>query len=579
MVDIHGLQKRTSQMSVLYVEDDLEVQENTKIIFEDLFLDVKTANNGQEALEIYKQGNYDIVITDVNMPNMNGIELIKEIKKIDITQVVIIISAHNETEYFIDGIQSGIDGYILKPIDFEQLFVTLHKVTLIIQQKKENIEYKFYMEELVKEKTKDLEKNYNEMRLLLAADKTTSLPNANMLYQYLDLYHKDDISICIFKIDNCNFLSQTYSHEICEQIVQNCACFLQLNFPPEATMYRYSEEDFVVVFEEGTKQELIELATQINALFKETPVAKNVEEKDIYITVSCGIVHQQPPYNILRKARMVLNELSKLKMVGHFNVYDEDAYFMKELKTENQWFEKIREIIEEDHVVPYFHPIVSNETHEVIRYECLVRIDDEGEIIAPADFLESIKKAGLIENLSIIMINKCFKLFSKTNINFSINITNEDLLNEKFADFVIAKQQQYAIEPTQVMFEILENVILDKNYKAPLANLAKLKKHGFLLALDDFGSDRFNLSRLVSVLDLDYIKIDGQFIKGIDKNETNLKIVETVVELSKKLHIKVVAEYVSTKEEYEIIKKLGIDFSQGYYFFRPEKETVKCDIV
>lgn len=406
---------------------------------------------------------------------------------------------------------------------------------------------------------------------MLTMDKVTGLPNTNMLYQYLDLHESKEISICIAKVDNYTFLNQSYMQDVCTILMRNSAEFLQLNLPQDFTLYRYAEDEFIIVGESGEKDFFLQMVIQINALFKETPVARSEDGKDIYITFSCAIVCKEPNKNILQKARATLNELSRLNMAGRYSVYEPDAYYVKELQTENQWFQKIREIIENDKLIPYFHPIVSNETNEIKKYECLVRAEDDGTTITPIDFLEAAKKAGLIGNLSKIMINKCFKFFSNTDIHFSINITNEDLLDEKFADFVISKQIQYELDTKQVMFEILEDIIFDGNHKAPIENLNKLKAQGFLLALDDFGSDRSNLSRLVSILNLDYIKIDGQFIKDIDTNPTHYKIVESIVTLSKQLGIQLVAEYVSTQKEYEAVKKLGIGFSQGYYFFKPEK--------
>jgi CheY-like chemotaxis protein len=93
MIDIKELQSLTSKMSILYVEDDVEVQNNTKMIFEDLFKEVAIAQNGKEALEMYtnQADTFDIIITDINMPIMNGIELVQGVKKINSEQTIIII--------------------------------------------------------------------------------------------------------------------------------------------------------------------------------------------------------------------------------------------------------------------------------------------------------------------------------------------------------------------------------------------------------------------------------------------------------------------------------------------------------
>lgn len=575
-MDIKQIQERTSKFNVLYVEDDAEVRINTQAIFEDLFLHVETAEDGKEGLQKFIEKGCDIIITDINMPIMSGIELIQEVKKLNPYQMIIVVSAYNETEYFLDGIQSGIDGYLLKPIDYEQLFATLDKISKILEERKENQACKVHMQKLIDEKTKRIEQNYKKMQHMLLYDGVTDLPNANVLYQYLDSNHMQNLSSILFKIDNFSYFTQTYDKEICMQIIKNCAKFLLLNISQEAKLYRYSDEEFIAICHETSKEYFQNVITQIQAFFKETAVAKSKEGHEIYITFSIASCVNQDAMNILQKTKATLNKLTIMNTYGSFSFYEEDDDYIK--KMGENWFEKIRDIIDNDQLIPYFHPIVSNKTKEIVRYECLIRANDDGKIISPVSFLEAVRKAGLMTNLSKIMVNKCFSFFSGSDIQFSINLTYEDLLDEKFIDFIFIKQNQYNIDASNVVFEILEDIIIDTKYKIPLENLKKLKKHGFLLALDDFGADRSNFNRFTSIVDLDYIKIDGSFIRKIDKNEKNFKIVRSIVTLARQMDIKTVAEFVSTREEYEVVSNLGIEYSQGYYFYEPSGEMPSCKL-
>ena len=173
-----------------------------------------------------------------------------------------------------------------------------------------------------------------------------------------------------------------------------------------------------------------------------------------------------------------------------------------------------------------------------------------------------------MSNLTRSILNKVFKIFSGQNVAFSLNITNEDLLNQTFIDFLKAKQTLYKIDPALVTFEILEDIIISDINQLPLKNLHQIKEMGYLLALDDFGSDRSNFNRLEN-LGVDFLKIDGQFITGIDTNPRNQDIVESIALMAKKIGMHVVAEFVSNKAEFEMVKKLGIEYSQGYFFNAP----------
>jgi len=127
-MDIKELMQKTKQFNILYVEDDETVREQMSMILKMLFNVVDIAKNGVEALEKYKNNKYDLIITDVTMPNMNGIELLKEIKKIDSTQKIIILSAHREDEFIKEAKDLGVNGIIFKPIELDEMSLVFKEV-------------------------------------------------------------------------------------------------------------------------------------------------------------------------------------------------------------------------------------------------------------------------------------------------------------------------------------------------------------------------------------------------------------------------------------------------------------------
>jgi len=158
MVDIKKLRLLTAKLNVLYVEDDPQIRESVGLYLKKFFKSVQSASDGLEGLEIYGKNKFDIVITDIEMPKMTGLEMSSEIKKIDPEQNIIIISAYSDSTRFIESILIGIDGYIIKPINFEQMNNILNKIVNNIIRFNENENYKNNLEDLVKEKTQILEK-------------------------------------------------------------------------------------------------------------------------------------------------------------------------------------------------------------------------------------------------------------------------------------------------------------------------------------------------------------------------------------------------------------------------------------
>jgi putative nucleotidyltransferase with HDIG domain len=157
MQHLKTLQDVGSELSVLYVEDDKAIQKSMLKYLNNIFAEVITADDGLSGLEQYKLRDFDIVITDISMPEMNGIEMLEEIKKINDEQAVLITTAHAETDYMLSAIKDGVDGYILKPFDFKQLNYSLFKVAQKITMYKENEAYKLYLNNMVEDKTHELE--------------------------------------------------------------------------------------------------------------------------------------------------------------------------------------------------------------------------------------------------------------------------------------------------------------------------------------------------------------------------------------------------------------------------------------
>ncbi|WP_373034565.1 response regulator [Sulfurimonas sp.] len=138
MITISKLIKYASDIKVLYVEDDDNIREEIRDFLGRFFPSIDLAGNGEEGLELYKNGNYDIVISDINMPKMNGIEMIHAIKEINEEQKIIVTSAYNEPKYLVELIDSGVDKFVLKPFNNKQFLLVLYKISEQIYNKKQN---------------------------------------------------------------------------------------------------------------------------------------------------------------------------------------------------------------------------------------------------------------------------------------------------------------------------------------------------------------------------------------------------------------------------------------------------------
>jgi len=162
MIDVKLLKKYSQSLNVLYVEDDKKLLDSVSLYLNKFFNNVEVAYNGADGLQKYKSGEFDIVITDINMPKMNGLDMSSNIKKINPNQEIIIISAYTETNYFLDAIHLGISDYIIKPIIYEQMNYVLYKITNAMHIHRENINCRENLTLLVEEQTQSIKNNYEK---------------------------------------------------------------------------------------------------------------------------------------------------------------------------------------------------------------------------------------------------------------------------------------------------------------------------------------------------------------------------------------------------------------------------------
>jgi len=524
------------------------------------FSQVYVAQDGLEALEKYKEKKPDVIITDLTMPRMGGIELIHAVREICQNQKLVVMSAHTETNIIVNAIRSNIDGYVLKPLDATQMFKALEKTVLSLQMEKENIAYQNNLEARVKEQAREL---INQLEY----DPLTNLPNKLKLQ--LDFIEERSTEFLLINIDNFSQINSAYGYEDGDTLLKQVANFLKTNITD--MVYRGHGDEFLISLKDTTPDKSFALATELKQkVYKEH---FHLSSTSIRLTFSIAVVSiAEDEYDIpYYKAQLALIDMRKLhkNIVGR---YEEDSKTKAHNKQMNEWANKVKFALENDTLTPYYQPIMNLHTNKIEKYECLARIIEKNNPVSPFYFIEPARIAGMVTDITREMISKSFHTFKNLTTEFSVNITDDDFKEEYLIDFLQEKCKEFNIKPTQVVLEVLENI---SNYDAShaIGQINKLKKIGFQIAIDDFGAESSNFAR-VQKLKIDYIKIDGAFIKDIATNANSLIITKTIVYYAKHCNIKTIAEFVHDKQTYDIVKDLGVDYAQGYYLAEPLKEIL-----
>lgn len=550
--------------SILYVEDNKEISEELVFFLEALTKNIYVAYNGQEGLDLYKKHQPDIIITDIQMPIMNGIEMIRTIRTYDNNNTpTIITTAFNEASYLIDAINMGVDHYLMKPLNLKELLKSLHKIVEPLELKKEILSKNRELEGINKNLDELVKKKVQEIKHLYNHDPLTGIENFMRLGEEID----SGMYEYIFLLDISGFstINKQYGKIFSNKILKAIANELKNNTSHEFKLFKSESDRFVFLTQENSVEKIEEFAEQIISYFDTKAVS--VDGIDVDVSFSIGIAKITDNYFPFVNAEYAL-EMGKNLGSRYYYFYDESAEEIQKSKEMIKWLNITRKLIQEDKIETYYQPIVDLQTGAICKYEVLARGNYKGEILSPYLFLGHAQRLGLVSSLTRLVINKSFEYFSQTDFSFSINITQRDILDKYFIDFLESRLEKFNINPSNVTFEILENISMAQQSQLLIKRLKNLKNIGFKIAIDDFGVDNSNFARLVDI-DFDYIKLDGVFIKNIETNDKNRLIVSAIVNLAKTLGVKIVAEFVENRAIYSIVKECGVNFAQGYYIGKP----------
>lgn len=400
----------------------------------------------------------------------------------------------------------------------------------------------------------------------IESDPLTSLAtNKSLIHK---LAKSGSVNYFLINVDNFSSVNEAYGYGVGDKVLIEIAKHLKRFTTETSSLYRYCSDRFVLVVESKlSDEELGGIARSILSFFSDTVIAID-EDIEFKISLTIGVSRARGAINITQ-AEMAIKELRESQR-NYFKIFNPSSKFVHEQQQDLQWIRKIQEAIEEENIVAYFQPIFNNRTGKIEKYECLARIRDDDELISPYRFMKAAKETGNLAYVTKALVAQSFKKFSSTDLEFSINITDSDLSQDYLEDFLIKNVAKYDIHPSRVVLEMLEDITtLDKG--TTLKQLNSLRENGFKVAIDDFGAENSNLSRLLEI-EPDYVKIDGAFIKNILTDEKSQIIVEAIIMICAKLGIKIIAEFIHNEEVQKMVVKLGIEYSQGFYFGEPSQD-------
>ncbi|AFL68385.1 EAL domain-containing protein [Sulfurospirillum barnesii] len=646
--------ENAKSLTLLYVEDNVGVRAGSMLIFEEFFGSVIEAVDAEDGLEKFKKYPVDLVITDINMPKMSGLEMAERMRKMSPNTPILILSAYNDTPYFVESIRLGVEGYLLKPVEIGQFMEVLSRVIAKIHLQNENQKIQMLLSQYldVTNKSAIVSKTNKEGVITYVNDAFCSISGFNrheIIGQKHNIIHHPDMPDDFFEalwksiksgnlwqgvIKNRSKSGSSYyvksaikpildiQGEIVEYIALNNDITEIMN--PKKQLFDYlsvSKESIVVLFkienfatiEEFYGNELMELLEKRLSEKLFVGVSSICPFKKIYLLGSgeyaIAIEKSQCPLDVehfcqkikeflqlIESSTIHLNEIeynvSLLASLayGGKEPYQSAHYGIKKLEKKRTNFIlatnlivemqtqaevnmgimiAVKEALKSSNIVSHFQPIVDNKTQKIIKFESLVRlINQNGTLWHPSDFLDVSKKGRYYTQITQRVLENSFEALYDTTAGISINLSAVDIEEKATREKIISLLEVHKNEVHRVTFELLEDANV-KEFDVIKRFIQEVKERGVNIAIDDFGSGYSNFGRLLDY-EPDMIKIDGSLVRNLATDSYSLSIVKTIVGFAKEHQIKTVAEFVEDETIFTILCAIGVDYSQGYYFGKPQ---------
>jgi len=557
LVDDTAAEVVYEKMKILIVDDEATVHTVTigalkNKLFDGKKLDILTALSAKEAKNILQEhDDISLALIDVVMETPEaGLELVEYIRNTLKNKMIRLVLRTGQPSLAPE--EEVIEHYDINDYK-EKTELTARKLyTLVRTSIKQYQQYR------------DLQDSRDAVYEKMTTNELTKLPNRMKLNELLDSEGKK--SLILINIDDFSTINETQGFSVGDELLKIFGKHLQTQYTGCMQVFHLQSDIFALLCLSEQETDIESCMMELKVNITGRPFV--VENCNLHITVSVGIVLHENG-NLIQKAEFAIKEARNLGK-NNTQIYTDDLNIIRTIRANSKWTEHLREAIKNDKIYAYFQAIKNCKTDKIEKYEALVRLEYDDKIYTPYHFIEAAFYSGFIYNIFQIMFKKTCEKAQINKAEFSVNVSEYDLQEEGFFAYVQDILKEYNIEPARITFEILEYKSISNNKKVQQL-INDLHDCGFKIAIDDFGTQCSNFSQL-NDLPIDYIKIDGSFIKDIVTNENSQIVSRTIIDFARHKKIPVVAEFVCDKDVYNYVKEIGADFVQGYFIGKPQEK-------
>ena len=425
---------------------------------------------------------------------------------------------------------------------------------------------------------------FRQLSYQASHDAVTGLINRrefeNRLVEALDSTYENNeqiYALLYLDLDQFKVVNDTFGHTAGDELLLQVSELLQGNIRSTDVLARLGGDEFGILLERCNRERAMEVAEAIRSAIEEY----RFEWQEAFSSVRCSIgvvmvTHESPNVASVMSSADVACYSAKDMGRNQIHLYqDSDASLRHE---EMKWVSRITSAVEEERLELFYQPIIGiSKTNSESRghYELLLRMRDEnGELVQPDMFIPAAERYNLMSKLDRWVIHEALTELAdrnpdsdKARFTIAINLSGTSLSEDRFLEYVIKELETQKLPAGAVCFEITETAAIS-NLSRVIHFMQTLKKLGCMFSLDDFGSGLSSFTYLKN-LPVDYLKIDGQFIRNVAEDAVDESMVVAINQVGKAMGIETIAERVETKKVLDKLSELGVEFAQGYYIARP----------
>jgi len=583
----------------LLIVDDISDNRNIlKRRFERQGFDVAEAESGLIAIDLIETSPFDLVLLDVMMPGIDGMETLKRIRsrKSASALPVIMVTARSESDNIVDALEQGANDYVTKPVDFA---VALARVNTQLSRRRAEQQVALANEELrranedlerrveertsrlfdanqrLKEEIADREELQARSQYLAYHDSLTGLGNRLLFKEQLDEALKDvsvapyPLAVLFLDLDGFKVVNDTLGHSVGDLLLKSIAAKLRDLLPSTDRIARLGGDEFAILqMSSAQPASSTQFAEQIIEIVAQP---HDIDGHDVTVGASIGITIAHPgemnTESLLKSADLAMYS-AKSEGRGTYRIFDPqmDAIVQARRLLERD----MRTSLAQGGFELYYQPLVNLQTKRVTAFEALMRWNhNERGAVPPAEFIPVAEEMGLIIQLGDWALRQaCMEAIGwPDNIRVSVNLSPLQFFKGNLVSTVVSALASSGLPASRLELEITESVLLEKSERN-IGILNQLRELGVRISMDDFGTGYSSIGYLRS-FPFDKIKIDKSFVRDLLVDDGSLAIVRAIAGLGVSFGMTTTAEGVETEEQMRRLNLEGCVEVQGYLYSKP----------